>query len=64
MLQVRKDIKIYYGHEENRKRLMGKLTDVRDVYRVFIKYCVFSKNSRRLATSPSPAFGRYWLYKK
>ena len=34
-------------------------------YRVFIKYCVFSKNSRRFATSPSPEFGWcYWLYKK
>ena len=24
----------------------------------------FSKNSRKFATSPSPAFGCYWLYKK
>ena len=31
-------------------------------YRVFIKYSVFSKNSRNFATSPSPAQGCYWLY--
>ena len=30
-------------------------------YRVFIKYCVFS---RKFATSPSPVLGCYWLYKK
>ena len=34
------------------------------IYRVFMKYCVFSKNSRKFATSPSPALGCYWLYKK
>ena len=34
------------------------------MYRVFIKYCVFSKNFHYLATSPSPALGFYWLYKK
>ena len=34
------------------------------LYRVFIKYCVFSKNSRKSATSPSVALGCYWLYKK
>ena len=33
-------------------------------FSVFIKYCVFSKNSRKFATSPSPALGCYWLYKK
>ena len=33
------------------------------MYRVFIKYCVFSKNSRKFATIPSPALGCYWLYK-
>ena len=34
--------------------------------RVFIKYCGFlsSKNSRKFVTSPSPAHGCYWLYKK
>ena len=26
--------------------------------------CFFSKNSRKFATSPSPALGCYWLYKK
>ena len=31
-------------------------------YRVFIKYYVFSKNSRKFATSPSPALDCYWLY--
>ena len=35
-----------------------------DTYRVFIKYCVFSKNSRKFATSPSPALGCYWFYTK
>ena len=34
-----------------------------DRYRVFMKYCVFSKNSRKFATSPSPALVCYWLYK-
>ena len=34
------------------------------LYTVFIKYCFFSKNSRKFATSPSPALGCYWLYKK
>ena len=29
--------------------------------RIFIKYCDFSKI---LETSPSPALGCYWLYKK
>ena len=29
-----------------------------------MKYCVFSKNSQKFATSPSPALGCYWLYKK
>ena len=33
-------------------------------YRVFIKYCIFSKKSRKFANSPSPALGCYWLYKK
>ena len=33
-------------------------------YRVFIKYCIFLKNSGKFATSPSPALGCYWLYKK
>ena len=33
------------------------------IYRVFIKYCVFSKNSRKFATSPTPALGCYWFYK-
>ena len=33
-------------------------------YRVFIKYCFFFKNSRKFATSPSPALGCFWLYKK
>ena len=33
-------------------------------YRMFIKYCVFSRNSRKFATSPSPALGYHWLYKK
>ena len=33
-------------------------------YRVFIKYCVFSKNYRKFATSPPSSFGCYWLYKK
>ena len=32
--------------------------------RVFIKYCVFSKNSRKFATTPSPALSCHWLYKK
>ena len=26
--------------------------------------CFLSKNSRKFATSPSPALGCYWLYKK
>ena len=30
---------------------------------MFIKYCVFSKNSRKFATSPSPALDCYCLYK-
>ena len=30
-------------------------------YRVFVKYCVFS---RKFATSPTPELGCYWLYKK
>ena len=31
---------------------------------MFIKYCVFFfKNSKKFATSPSPALGCYWLYK-
>ena len=35
------------------------------IYSVFIKYCgFFFKNSLKFATSPSPALGRYWLYKK
>ena len=29
------------------------------LYRVFIKYCVFPKNSRKFATSPSPTLGCY-----
>ena len=33
-------------------------------HRVFIKYCVFSKNSRKFATFPSPSLGCYWLIKK
>ena len=33
------------------------------MYRVFIKCCVFPENSRKFATSPSPALGCYWLYK-
>ena len=41
------------------------LFGLRGTYRVFIKYCVFSsKNSGKFATSPSPALGCYWLYKK
>ena len=31
---------------------------------VFIKYCFFSKNSQKFVTSPPPALGCYWLYKK
>ena len=31
---------------------------------MFIKYCVFSKNSRKFATSPSPALACFWLYRK
>ena len=34
------------------------------MYRVFIKYCVSSKNSWKFATSSSPELGCYWLYKK
>ena len=33
-------------------------------YRVFIKYCVFFENAKYFATSPSPALGCYWLYRK
>ena len=33
-------------------------------YRVFIKYSILSKNSRKFATSPSPALGCNMLYKK
>ena len=32
-------------------------------YRVFTKYCVFSKNSKKFASSPSPTIGCYYLYK-
>ena len=39
--------------------------EIKFIYRVFIKYCVFShKNLLSLATSPSPALGCYWLYRK
>ena len=34
------------------------------MYRVFIKYCVFSKNFQYFATSPSQGPGCYWLYRK
>ena len=33
------------------------------MYKVFIKYCVFSRNCLYFATSPSPALGCCWLYK-
>ena len=49
------------------RRLQGfpRQTKICFRYRVFIKYCVFFfKNSRKFATSPSPALGCYWLYKK
>ena len=36
-----------------------------NMYRVFFKYCVFFKTSRKFVTSSSsPALGCYWLYKK
>ena len=35
------------------KTIIGKVQIRRSKYRVFIKYCVFSKNSRKFATSPS-----------
>ena len=31
---------------------------------MFIIYCVFPKNYRKFATSPSPELGCYWLYQK
>ena len=34
------------------------------MYRVFIKYCVFSKNFKYFAISPWPTLGWYWLYRK
>ena len=40
------------------------LMELINIYRVFIKYCVFFKEFSKFATSTSPALGRYWLYKK
>ena len=34
------------------------------IYRVLLNIVFFSKNSRKFATSPSPALGCYLLYKK
>ena len=51
------------GHSSNTNNFVKDF--INKTYRVFIKYCVFfSKNSRKFATSPSPALGCYWLYKK
>ena len=44
--------------------LQGKKLACQFLCRVFIKYCVFSKNFQYFVTSPSPALGCYWLYGK
>ena len=34
------------------------------MYKVFIKYCVFSKNFQNFAAFPSPVLDHYWSFRK
>ena len=47
-----------------RSRIQAPLLWKFSIYRVFIKYCVFPKDVKYFATSPSPALGCDWLYRK
>ena len=64
---MKKSFHHQHNHQILRLRMkdcvMENFLEAAKTYRVYIKYCV-SKNSRKFATSPSPALGCSWLYKK